>query len=212
MKRTVWVSLASTLVACSGSAQDGNASEPGDGSTPRRITAQACEMEYPIKSWDDYTSKYGFCERLGFRLQYCEKPRQSDEDMCGHLKAAERLRVEIADECMTQEFDVSKVPEMIKTLEECVCGDRWETENICKFAECEERFSCFRAAGFKWTSRRRQATATKPENHTTTEESARPNGRVRKTPDWVKSGAYKTVKPSGFLDGETKTKWIKYEE
>lgn len=169
--------ITSATLACAGSSNDGNRTEEpgrtsGTSEAPKSVSVQACKLQHPIKSWDDFTSKYGFCERLGFRLQYCEL-QQEDEEMCSYLLAAEKVRVEIADECMTQDFDVERVPEMIRILEECVCGDRWETENICKFADCDERLACFRAAGFKWTSRsgERRAQADLPRNR----------------PDWAKS-------------------------
>ena len=59
--------------------------------------------------------------------------------------------MEIDAECMQQEVDVTQVPQMIETLEECICGDRWVTENLCVFPGCEEKSSCIRAAGFTWT-------------------------------------------------------------
>ena len=169
MEQSVWVFIASLILACSGCTQDGSRTgttrsrsqpvEPQDASRPivqnlgAGMTATTCKSKHLIKSWDDKTSQYGFCERLGFRVASCEIRRTAatKQAPCEHQWAKEDRRVEIADECMTQDIDLSKVPEMIVTLEACVCGDRWATENICAPKDCRSSIPCMRAAGFEWT-------------------------------------------------------------
>ena len=157
--------MAIASFACSAGSQDPNRTgtgPSGDGAPIVQktggVTATSCKTKHPIKSWDDRTSKYGFCERLGFRLTACELPFSSGppRSMCDYHHAADQLRVDIANECMTLDFDVANVPSMIETLEACVCGDRYRygKSTACVFRDCAEKVACLRAAGFKWTSRR----------------------------------------------------------
>lgn len=167
MKRLVWVCIISASLGCSGGSQDLNRSgtEPtpgGESSKPivqktGGVTATSCKTKYPIKSWDDRTSKYGFCERLGYRLSDCEMPYGvgGAKGICEYLDASAKKRVDIADECMTHDFDVANVPSMITTLEACECGDEYAETRACTFRDCDDKIACLQAAGLQyWTSRR----------------------------------------------------------
>ena len=124
------------------------------------ITATVCKNKYNIKTWDDTTSKYAFCERLGFRFASCDMPPRVDAPMssCDWRWAKQDRWVEIANECMTRDFDVANVPSMIEGMEACVCGEGYAETGRCYTRQCDEKLTCLQSAGLKlWTTQRAQA-------------------------------------------------------
>ena len=170
MKRTVWVLIACGALSCSGGSQgngpgnSGTTPAPQDDSPPAivqdagaGVTATSCKMKYPIKSWEDRTSKYAFCERLGLHVNVCEiRFGESSEygGMCEYMNALDDLRVEIAEECMTQEFDVAMVPEMIAALETCSWGEEYHATKWRESRHCDVKVACYRSVGFRWVPAR----------------------------------------------------------
>lgn len=112
-----------------------------------------CKLKRPFQSWGDNESHFAFCERFASRAATCDHGTGGVEiGICNLIDNIADRETEIIAECMTQQIDLAKVPEMIKTVQICECGPQWADTGVCSGTiKCHEKLACLRAAGFVWS-------------------------------------------------------------
>lgn len=115
------------------------------------ISSVACLIKSPskVKSFSEIT-QMNLCESLGARVAICEidyPKHATPEQVCQTGDMHDERRDEIREECMQWEIAESEIATLLEAVKVCDCGPG----PGCRFVRCEDRLSCFRETGLRWS-------------------------------------------------------------
>lgn len=116
------------------------------------IASVACPLTRPRKAkrFTEVTH-VNLCESLGSRVAICEIDFPPDpatpEQICRTTDMHDARRDEIREECLRWNIPEGDIAQLITAVKVCDCGPG----PGCRFRSCEDRLSCFRNTGLRWS-------------------------------------------------------------